>query len=139
MKVETVELHGLNLAEAMSKVQKNLAWAKNHGISVLVLNHGKGLHSDRGISVIKTEVRKMLKEDSSIREANYRVIYGESKSPIALTYNEGQTLIVAKGMETEQIGGRVQQDKNRRIYSEEAKNERKAQKKNRAEKRNRSR
>lgn len=138
MKVETVELHGLNLAEAIAKTQKNIDWTVNHGVSVLVLNHGKGQHSDRGFSVLKAEVRKMLKENTELKEAGYRIIYGESKLPIALTYNEGQTLIVEKGLETEYVGGNVQREKNKQIYSDEAKKERKSQKRQNAVKRKRS-
>ena len=68
----------------------------------------------------------MLKEDSTLKENGYRVVWGESDLPIALTYDEGNTLIVAHGMETEYIGGRAQQEKNQRIFSDEAKRDRKA-------------
>lgn len=128
MKVEVLNLHGLNLNEAREKTLQNINWAIKHGVDVLVINHGKGHHSSSGFSVIKTEIRKILKEDNSLRENGYRVIYGESDLPIALTYNEGNTLIVARGMESYYIGGRVQQEKNQRIFSEEGKRDRKAQK-----------
>ena len=128
MKVEVLNLHGLNLNEAREKTLQNIDWAIKHGVDVLVINHGKGHHSSSGFSVIKTEIRKILKEDNSLRENGYRVIYGESDLPIALTYNEGNTLIVARGMESYYIGGRVQQEKNQRIFSEEGKRDRKAQK-----------
>ena len=128
MKVEVLNLHGLNLNEAREKTLQNIDWAIKHGVDVLVINHGKGHHSSSGFSVIKTEIRKILKEDNSLRENGYRVIYGESDLPIALTYNEGNTLIVARGMESFYIGGRVQQEKNQRIFSEEGKRDRKAQK-----------
>lgn len=128
MKVEVLNLHGLNLNEAREKTLQNIDWAIKHGVDVLVINHGKGHHSSSGFSVIKTEIRKILKEDNSLRENGYRVIYGESDLPIALTYDEGNTLIVARGMESYYIGGRVQQEKNQRIFSEEGKRDRKAQK-----------
>lgn len=128
MKVEVLNLHGLNLNEAREKTLQNINWAIKHGVDVLVINHGKGHHSSSGFSVIKTEIRKILKEDNSLRENGYRVIYGESDLPIALTYDEGNTLIVARGMESYYIGGRVQQEKNQRIFSEEGKRDRKAQK-----------
>jgi len=70
----------------------------------------------------------MLKEDQSLKENGYRVIYGESDLPIALTYNEGNTLIVARGLESEYIGGHVQQDKNQRIFSDDGKQDRKTRK-----------
>lgn len=129
MKIEELDLHGLNLKEAIEKSQKNIEWTINHGVDVLVLNHGKGHHSSSGFSVIKKEIRKILKENKSLKEAGYRIIYGESNLPVALTFNEGQTLVVARGLENEYIGGKKQQEKNKQIYSEEAKKRRKQQKK----------
>jgi len=129
LKIETLNLHGLNLNEAREKTLQNIAWAIKHGVDVLVINHGKGHHSSGGIGVIKAEIRKMLKDEQSLRDNGYRVIYGESDQPVALTYNEGNTLIVARNMVTEYVGGRAQQDRNLRIFSEEGKQERKAQKK----------
>ncbi len=128
MKIETLNLHGLNLNEAREKTRQNIDWSIKHGVDVLVLNHGKGYHSSGGFAVIKADIRKMLKEDTSLRESGYRVVYGESNQAIALTYDEGNTLIVARGLESEYIGGQGQQEKNRRIYSEEGKMDRKAHK-----------
>lgn len=128
MKIEVLNLHGLNVNESREKTRQNISWAVNHGVDVLVINHGKGHHSKTGLSVVKAEIRKMLKEDPVIKETGYRVVYGESDLPIALTYDEGNTLIVARGMEKEYIGGRIQQAKNQRIFSEEAKRDRKAHK-----------
>ena len=128
MKIEVLDLHGLNINESRDKTQQNIDWALRHGVDVLVINHGKGHHSKVGLSVVKSEIRKMLKEDLSLKENGYRVIYGESDLPIALTYNEGNTLIVARGLESEYIGGHVQQDKNQRIFSDDGKQDRKAQK-----------
>jgi hypothetical protein len=128
LKIETLNLHGLNLNESREKTRQNIEWSINHGVDVLVLNHGKGHHSSGGFAVIKADIRKMLKEDISLRERGYRVVYGESNQPIALTYDEGNTLIVARGLESEHIGGQAQQEKNQRIFSEEAKNYRKANK-----------
>ncbi|MCX5779756.1 MAG: Smr/MutS family protein [Firmicutes bacterium] len=127
MKVEIINLHGLNLNEAREKVQRNLEWAIKHEVEVLVINHGKGLHSS-GFAVLKTEIRNLLKADLSLRKNNYLVVYGESNLPIALTFNEGNTLIVACGLENQPIGGQAQQTKNQRIFSEEGKQTRKAQK-----------
>lgn len=127
MKVEVVNLHGYNLKEAREKLLQNLDWTLKHGLEVLVINHGKGHHSS-SFAVLKTEIRNMLKEDISLGEHGYRVVYGESNLPIALTYDEGNTLIIARGLENEFIGGRTQQDKNLRIFSEEGKQTRKAQK-----------
>jgi len=128
VKIEVLNLHGLNINESREKTQQNIDWALKHGVDVLVINHGKGYHSKSGLSVIKTEIRKMLREDLALKENGYRVVYGESDLPVALTYNEGNTLIVARGLESQYIGGQAQQDKNQRIYSEEGKQDRKAQK-----------
>jgi hypothetical protein len=133
--VEILDLHGITLDEALKKTNQSIGWCLKNGVDVLVLNHGKGHHSDRGFSVIKKEIRKMLKNDSSLRESGYKAIYGESDLPIALTFNEGNTLIVARGQEHEYLGGKVQQEKHRDIFSDESMKKRKFEKQKRAEKR----
>jgi len=130
VKIETLDLHGLNAAEAREKTHKNIRWAIDHGVDVLVINHGKGRHSS-GFAVLKSEIRKMLKEDPSIRENGYLIVFGESDQPVALTYNEGNTLVVARGMETQFIGGRTQQERNQRIFSDDSRHERKSHKRSR--------
>jgi len=130
VKIETLDLHGLNAAEAREKTNKNLRWAIDHGVDVLVINHGKGHHSS-GFAVLKSEIRKMLKEDPSIRENGYLIVFGESDQPVALSYNEGNTLVVARGMESQFIGGRAQQERNQRIFSEDSRQERKSHKRRR--------
>jgi len=132
LKIETLDLHGLNLAEAQEKTRKNLQWMIDHGVEVLVINHGKGRHSG-GFAVLKSEIRKMLKEDPRLKENGYRVIWGESDQPIALTYNEGNTLVVARGLETQHVGGRTQQERNQRIFAEESRQARKSDKRRRGE------
>lgn len=127
MKVEVIDLHGKNLNESRETVQQNIDWAIKHGVEVLVLNHGKGYHSS-GFAVLKTELRQMLNLDLSLQQNGYRVIYGESNLPIALTYNAGNTLIVARGMENHYIGGQSRQEINQRIFSEEGRQERKDRK-----------
>ena len=130
VKIETLDLHGLNAAEAREKTNKNIRWAIDHGVDVLVINHGKGHHSS-GFAVLKSEIRKMLKEDPSIRENGYLIVFGESDQPVALSYNEGNTLVVARGMESQFIGGRAQQERNQRIFSEDSRQERKSHKRRR--------
>jgi hypothetical protein len=132
MKVETLNLHGLNLDEAVQKTRQNLAWCMNHGVDVLDINHGKGYHSSRNFSVLKHEIRKILKSETSIKDHGYRVIYGESKLPIALKFDEGHTLIVIKGLESKYIGGHKQQRKDKEIFSVEARQKRKTKKNIRA-------
>ena len=98
-------------------------------MDVLDLNHGKGYHSSRNFSVLKQELRRMLKSEPSLKEFGYKVVYGESNLPVALAYDEGHTLIVARGKEKEYIGGRKEQEKKQRIFSPEGQQERKLRKK----------
>ncbi len=135
MKIENVELHGLNVERAFEKVEKNLTWCLAHGVDVIVFNHGQGHHSSNGLSVIKQELRRQLKDHPLVKEYGYRVLYGEMDLPLTLTYNAGQTLVAAPGCADQFIGGRVQQEKNQLIFSEDGKKLRKQAKRNRAQKR----
>jgi hypothetical protein len=135
MKVESLNLHGLSLEEALQKSQQNLEWCIKHGVDVLDLNHGKGHHSKRNFSVLKQEIRKMLKDNKYIKESGYKIIYGESDIPIALEFDEGHTLIVIRGKESEYIGGKKQQDKKQEIFSNTGRQQRKVQKNLKAQKR----
>jgi len=137
VKAEQINLHGLNVEEAMEKTRKNLQWCMNHGVDVLDINHGKGHHSDRGFSVIKMELRKMLREEECLKENGYKVVYGESDLPVALSFDEGHTLVVVAGKEKEYLGGRRQQEKNHQLYSDEARKNRKSYKAQKAAKRKR--
>lgn len=125
MKVENLNLHGLNVQEAKEKTRQNVNWLIKHGVDLLVINHGKGLHSSNNFAVLKSEIRKFLKEELILNNSEYLVIYGESDFPIALTFNEGNTLIVARGLENQFLGGKTQQEKNNRVFSEEGKQARK--------------
>jgi hypothetical protein len=125
LKVETLNLHGLNQQEARMKIQQNLDWMIKQGVDVLVINHGKGHHSSNNFAVLKTETRKFLKENTELTNAGYLVLYGESDFPIALSYNEGNTLVVARGMEHQYIGGRAQQEKNFSVFSDDGRASRK--------------
>ncbi len=131
MKVQSLNLHGLSLEEARQKTEQNLNWCINNGVDVLDINHGKGYHSSRSFSVLRQELRRMLLNDSFIKEQGYKVVYGESNLPIALTYDEGHTLIVAPGKEKEYIGGRKEVERKLQIFSTEGKQARKLHKKRR--------
>lgn len=137
IKIEHVDLHGLTVPEALEKVTNNLHWCIIHGVDVLDINHGKGYHSEHGFPVIKSEIRKMLKEFPLLQEHGYKVIYGESDLPVALSFDGGHTLVVARGIEHEYLGGRKQREKNYQIYSDEARKNRKEHKKKLAQKRKR--
>lgn len=135
MKVESLNLHGLSLEEALQKSQQNLNWCIKHGVDVLDLNHGKGHHSSRNFSVLKQEIRKMLKNNKSLKESGYKIIYGESEAPVALGFDEGHTLIVLRGKEKEYIGGKKHQEKKQEIFSAAGRRNRKIQKSLKAQKR----
>ena len=135
MKVEKIDLHNVNLEEALRKVEINLQWCINNSVEVIDIIHGKGHHSNLNFSVIKKEVRQLLKNDAHLRECGYKIIFGESSAPVALAYDEGHTLIVAKGSENNYIGGTKAQQKNRIVFSEEGKKIRKEQKARNADKR----
>ncbi|MEN6389274.1 MAG: Smr/MutS family protein [Syntrophomonas sp.] len=128
MKVEQLNLHGLSLEEALQKTRQNLQWCMSNRVDVLDINHGKGFHSERRFSVLKQEVRRFLKEEAALGSNDYRLIYGESDFPVALAFDEGHTLVVAKGCENEFIGARSKQERNQRVFSEEGRIQRKAQK-----------
>ncbi len=138
MKVEQLDLHGFSLTEAMNKFRNSLEWCVKNQTAALVINHGKGFHSERGLSVIKQELRRILKEDpattSLLKEHGYKVIFGESDYPVALSFNAGQTLIVIRGMEKEHLGGTRQQEKHQQIFSDEGQQKRRAEKKSRQQK-----
>lgn len=138
MKVEHLNLHGLNVEEALLKTKTNLLWNMEHGVEVLDINHGKGHHSQLGFSVLKQEIRRYLKEENLLKEYGYRIVAGESELPVALTFDAGHTLIVLRGFENVYLGGHSQQERNKRVFSSESRQQRKAQKKMRKEKKKRS-
>lgn len=137
MRIESLDLHGLGVAEALEKTQQNLTWCLANGVDVIDINHGKGYHSSRNFSVIKSEVRKMLKENKTMKESGYKVIYGESTLPLCLTFDEGHTLVVRRGLEHEYLGGARQQERHKQVFSQEGRQDRKATKARNAQHRKR--
>lgn len=131
MKIENLDLHGIGLEEALDKAQNNLRWCLEHGVEVLDINHGKGYHSDRNFSVIKQEIRRWLKSEILLAEYGYIVVHGESNLPVALSFDEGHTLVVSRGREHDYIGGEKQRFRNELLFSPEGKKQRRVQKKNR--------
>lgn len=130
--MEKLELHGLNVEEALAKVSSQMKWLIDKGGDMLIINHGKGHHSEHGIGVVRQKVRAMLKEQGPVlRDNGYLVVYGESDYPVALEYDAGCTLIVRRGTEHEYLGGRQKAAKNQAIYSAESRDARKQQKRNR--------
>lgn len=137
MRIENLDLHGLSVTEALEKTQQNLTWCLANGVDVIDINHGKGYHSSRNFSVVKSEVRKMLKGNIPIKESGYKVVYGESDLPLCLTFDEGHTLIVRRGLEHEYLGGIRQQERNKQVFSQEGRQDRKAAKVRNAQQRKR--
>lgn len=138
MKIENLDLHGYSRNQALERLRNSLGWCVNHGVAVLVVNHGRGLHSERGLSVVKQELRRALKNDPDlkdlIKENGYKVIYGESDWPAALACNEGQTLILMRGLEKELLGSSRENQKNQSIFSDEGRERRRFAKKHRQQK-----
>ncbi len=125
MKIETVDLHNLSLSDALAKAEKNLIWSIEHQVQVIDFIHGKGLHSDRRFSVIKQELRRYLKNSDLLKDSGYRIVPGESDLPIALSFDEGHTLVVKRGLEKEYLGGQRQQQKNQLLFSQQGRQVRK--------------
>ncbi len=138
MKFESLDLHGLNVDEALLKTRQNLSWCFQHQVAVIDINHGKGRHSQLGFSVLKQEIRRYLREESMLKEYGYRIVPGESDLPIALSFDDGHTLVVLRGYETDYLGGRSQQEKNKQVFSAEGRQQRKAEKNLRKDKKKRS-
>lgn len=137
MRIETVNLHNLGLNEALAKAEQNLVWSIDHQVDVIDFIHGKGLHSERRFSVIKQELRRFLKSNPLLNSSGYKVVPGESDLPVALSFDEGHTLVVTRGLEKEYLGGQHQQEKNQVLFSEQGRQMRKNAKARQASKRKR--
>ncbi|MGE5455013.1 MAG: Smr/MutS family protein [Methylocystaceae bacterium] len=130
--MEKIDLHGLGVEEAMAKVNNQIDWLLHKGGDILVINHGKGHHSDHGIGVLRQKIRVALKEMGPLlKQHGFFVVYGESEYPVALEYDAGCTLIVERGREQDYLGGRQQATRNQAVYSPEGREMRKQQKRNR--------
>ncbi len=128
MKKETLNLHGLSLEEALAKIKHSLDWGVDNDLKLLIIIHGKGHHSSRNFSVLKQEIRKYLKNEPLLKENGYILVLGESNQPIALTFDDGISLVVKKGFETSFLGDTSQQQRHQAIFSEEGKLNRKIKK-----------
>lgn len=130
--MEKLDLHGLNVEEAIAKTKSQIDWLLQKGGNILIINHGKGYHSENRIGVVKQRVRALLKEMGPVlKEHGYLVVYGESDYSVALEYDAGCTLIVQRGMENDYLGGRQKVNRNQRVYSTEGRAQRKQQKRER--------
>jgi len=69
----TLDLHNLTTIDAEIKISNFINKALQQNLSKIVIVHGKGLHSDGGIGVLRNLVFKMLKKNfkSVVRNFNY--------------------------------------------------------------------
>jgi Uncharacterized protein conserved in bacteria len=65
----TLDLHGLTEAEAEKAVREFLLDAEKEKLRKISVIHGKGLHSESGVCVLKTAVERVLNESGVVSEA----------------------------------------------------------------------
>jgi DNA-nicking Smr family endonuclease len=64
----TLDLHGLGSAEARQKVEAFLRRRRLSGDRAVVIVHGKGLHSARGVPVLRGEIAAWLSQGKAQRD-----------------------------------------------------------------------
>ena len=64
----TLDLHGMTYVEAESEINHFLDEALSSKIQKIAIIHGKGLHSEDGVGVLKDLVYKILNERKIARE-----------------------------------------------------------------------
>jgi hypothetical protein len=99
--METINLHGLSLAEAKASFIQGLEAAFHHQESVVRIIHGQGKHS-QVFPVIKSFVRHWLEESEFGRQKVAAIFRGEEGSPYT-TPNAGETIIVLKISSKDQV------------------------------------
>ena len=92
---ETINLHGLGLAEARERLPAGMEAALRHGERVVRIIHGQGKHS-AVFPVVKSFVRRWLEESDLARGAVEAVYRGEDGSPYTRP-NPGETVVVLRG------------------------------------------
>ena len=90
--METINLHGLCLAEAKERLIHGLEGAFHHQERVVRIIHGQGKHSEV-FPVIKSFVHHWLEESEFGRQKVATVFRGEEGSPYS-TANAGETIVV---------------------------------------------
>ena len=93
--METIDLHGLGLAEARARLPEALAEARARGERVIRIIHGQGKHSE-SFPVLKSFVRRWLEESDFARREVAIVFRGEDGSPYTPP-NAGETVVVLRG------------------------------------------
>jgi DNA-nicking Smr family endonuclease len=61
-----LDLHGLTVDEAVPRVKRFLDNSRHAGHRAVCIVHGRGLHSPRGVAVLKTRVRNSLREHRAV-------------------------------------------------------------------------
>lgn len=92
---ETINLHGLNLAEARARLADGMDAARARAGRVVRIIHGQGKHSEV-FPVIKSFVRRWLEESEFARMHVETVYRGEDGSPYTRP-NAGETIVVLRG------------------------------------------
>ncbi|HEX2953645.1 MAG TPA: Smr/MutS family protein [Bacillota bacterium] len=92
--METINLHGLNLAEALAKLESGLNSAFSFNVRIIRVIHGQGKHSEF-FPVIKSNVRRWLEESEFAANHIESVFRGEDGSPYT-GKNPGETIVVLK-------------------------------------------
>jgi DNA-nicking Smr family endonuclease len=64
--VDQLDLHGLTAAEACTRVDRFLERSRHRGYRSVCIVHGRGLHSESGIAVLKTRVRGYLRSHRAV-------------------------------------------------------------------------
>lgn len=64
----TLDLHGLGSAEARQKLESFLRRRRLSGDRAVVIVHGKGLHSPRGVAVLRGEIAAWLSQGKAQRD-----------------------------------------------------------------------
>jgi hypothetical protein len=92
--MDTINLHGLSLAEAKERFIQGMDGAYRHQEQVVRIIHGQGKHSEF-FPVIKSFVRHWLEESEFGRQNVESVFRGEEGSPYTAP-NAGETIVVLK-------------------------------------------
>ncbi len=93
--METIDLHGLSLEEAETRLEQGLTSAYQYGEMIVRIIHGQGKHSEY-FPVIKSFVRKWLRESEFSKEYIESIFYGEDGSPYTRP-NPGETIVLFIG------------------------------------------
>jgi hypothetical protein len=95
--MNSIDLHGLSLADASEKLEIVLQSAFQHREQWVRIIHGQGKHSEV-FPVIKSFVRRWLKESAFALQNIESVFPGELGSPLT-SPNAGETIVVFRGAE----------------------------------------